>query len=683
MAGWIGRVISKVEVQQLLGRGGMAEVYLGRHITLNRPVAVKVLHGHLSGNETVLSRFRSEAQAVAGLRHPHIIQVFDFDIVDDQPYIVMELLQGPSLADYLHGRHKQLSPEQISRLIKTIAAALDYAHARGIVHRDVKPSNVLLRCESGAIDVNAALPDDVEPILTDFGVARIANATVRTASGVIVGTPAYMSPEQVGGEVVDARSDIYSLGVMLYEMVSGRLPFDSESETVASILVKHITESPPPIPETTPAVQSVIFRALAKDRAERYQKAGDLALDLRAAFGLPLTPVEQAMIPRKAGRSSGTFAGYTVPSGSRVRPRGVLTIGALLILAVVIGVVVLLTSGILDEDEKPVAFAEKTYGALSFNSVSGVELRVDGLPLPAEGKQYEAWLLGDETRRSLGVLRVDDQGNGRLEYADANGTNLLSIYGRFEITLEPSPDTSDLPSDISVYSGTVPAAPLVHIRHLLVDFGGAPSHSGLVMGLIEDSDLLVGVAFTMAAELDAGNLAALRTQGEVLVNVIEGRGGSDFGDVDGNGVVTNPADGFGLLPGTLTAGYIQTSIEHARYAASSPGATATVTSGARSFEAAAQNLGGWATQLRDLGLQLAQTRDLETARAIVPQVIDLADRFLHGHDANGNGSIEPSEGGAEVVYEYACRMADMPVVSGPAPAVEPAALETNDEFEEY
>ena len=255
MAVWVGRTLSKVEIQRLMGRGGMAEVYLGRHTTLNRPVAVKVLHGHLSDDETLLSRFRSEAQAVAGLRHPNIVQVLDFDIAEDQPYIVMELVEGMSLAEYLlklQRAEKHLTPETIVRLFTPITSALDYAHGRGIVHRDVKPANVLLRSEGGEITAES-LPPDAEPVLTDFGVARIANASIRTASGAIVGTPAYMSPEQVSGEIVDSRSDIYSLGIMLYEMLTGRLPFESESESVAATLIKQITEQPPPMPEGRPS----------------------------------------------------------------------------------------------------------------------------------------------------------------------------------------------------------------------------------------------------------------------------------------------------------------------------------------------------------------------------------------------------------------------------------------------
>ncbi|MEM4725078.1 MAG: serine/threonine-protein kinase, partial [Candidatus Hadarchaeum sp.] len=289
MTEWIGRTVSKVEIQKLLGRGGMAEVYLGRHTTLNRPVAVKVLMSHLSQDDNLLNRFTAEAQAVAALRHPNIVQVFDFDVIDDRPYIVMELLDGPSLKDYLRDLRKaggRLPERTIARLIASLASALDYAHARRIVHRDIKPANVILRAESGPIDSSKPLSSDVEPVLTDFGVARIADTGTQTASGVIIGTPAYMSPEQASGRPTDHRSDIYSLGVMLYEMLSGKLPFEGDSQ--ASILIKHITEPPPPLPTAiaSPEVQAVIERALAKNPDDRYQKAGDLAMVLYASLGL-------------------------------------------------------------------------------------------------------------------------------------------------------------------------------------------------------------------------------------------------------------------------------------------------------------------------------------------------------------------------------------------------------------
>jgi serine/threonine protein kinase len=301
---WVGRTLSKVEIRARLGVGGMAEVYQGHHTTLNHPVAVKILHGYLTEDETFLNRFRAEAQAVAALRHPNIMQVLDFDVADGCPYIVMELIEGPSLDDYqrvLHDAGRTLPPETTVRLIVSLASALDYAHERGIVHRDIKPANVLLRraWTSGPWEYERGgqaptLPLDVEPVLGDFGVARLPDAAVRTLSGTISGTLAYISPEQARGETVDARSDIYSLGVMLYEMLAGQLPF-AAAETPYALLLKHIAEAPPPIPNASPAVQAVVSRALAKEREQRYQKAGDLATDLLVSvFGLRPSPQASA-----------------------------------------------------------------------------------------------------------------------------------------------------------------------------------------------------------------------------------------------------------------------------------------------------------------------------------------------------------------------------------------------------
>src|SRR5262245_46862615 len=181
MSDWIGRTLSKVELHQRLGHGGMAEVFLGHHTTLDRPVAVKILHGFLADDETSRARFRGEAQAVAALRHPNIVQVFDFDLADGaRPYIVMELLEGVPLDEYLQRLHEtqhHLPPETAARLVAALAAALDYAHARGIVHRDVKPANVILRREAAPIATGDPLPLDVEAVLTDFGVSRLANVT--------------------------------------------------------------------------------------------------------------------------------------------------------------------------------------------------------------------------------------------------------------------------------------------------------------------------------------------------------------------------------------------------------------------------------------------------------------------------------------------------------------------------
>jgi tRNA A-37 threonylcarbamoyl transferase component Bud32 len=695
---WIGHTLSKVTIQKLLGRGGMAEVYLGTHNTLNRPVAVKILHGHLLEDDSLMERFRSEAQAVANLRHPNIIQVFDFDIVEDRPYIVMELLEGPSLADYMDALHKtgQTLPFAVTgRLITGIAGALDYAHGRGIVHRDVKPSNVLLRSEVSSINLVAPLPADVQPVLTDFGVARMANATIRTASGAIVGTPAYMSPEQVSGTTVDARSDIYSLGVVLYEMLSGRLPFSGEEDTVASALIKHITEPPQPLPEVPQVVQAVVFRALAKDRSERYQKASEMALDLRQALGVPLGTREMDML--RASASVPTPPGLMAPTvrvaGKSFRStRALWTVGLIGFLIVVMGVGILLGTGALsDKDNKTPGAAslsmenmpEESFGVLDFGSETGktidrATLTVVNLAPPPEDMRYEAWLLGSETRRSMGALDVDQNGSGELTFVGNTDENLLAVFGRFEITLEPDPDSNPLPTGDAVYSGAAPPGSLSHIRHLLAAFSRTPDGGGLVINLQKQADLITKTAQDMLDSQEEGDLDELKSQAEGLVNLIEGEGGEHFGDLDGDGTGTNPGDGFGLLPGARSAGYIQSSIEHARYAAGAADATASVIEHAGYFETAAQNLGGWAAQLRDMALAVIESEDLKTAEQYVQQIAELAEQFVKGRDANGNGRIEPihDEGGMETVFYYARHMAEMPVLAGMNRVPEPASGDT-------
>ena len=179
MPEWIGQTIGKVRVDKYLARGGMAEVYLGTHLSLDRPVAIKVLHSFIESDPELLDRFEREAKAVAGLRHANIVQVFDFDTYEGHPYIVMEYLKGPSLSSYLHSLHKneqKLSFEQIGRLLKSIVAGMDYAHAQGIVHRDIKPANILLHNKKGDFTENSLLTKDVDPVITDFGLARIAHS---------------------------------------------------------------------------------------------------------------------------------------------------------------------------------------------------------------------------------------------------------------------------------------------------------------------------------------------------------------------------------------------------------------------------------------------------------------------------------------------------------------------------
>jgi serine/threonine protein kinase len=288
MPEWIGKTIGKVRIEKLLARGGMAEVYLGTHITLARPVAVKVLHSYVEEEPFLLERFQREARVVAGLRHPNILQIYDFDTIDGHPYIVMEYLKGPTLATYLRYLHqlKKRSPQaQVARLLNGLAAALDYAHGYGVIHRDIKPSNVMLQHnKKEEIPLDKTLPNDVEAVLTDFGLVRVMGTGTYTTSGTLSGTPAYMSPEQARGTEIDHRTDIYSLGVVLYEMLAGVVPF--KADNTLTVLHMQIHAKPLPVPGLLPRVQAVLERALQKDPSDRYQTSRELAMDYSRSIGL-------------------------------------------------------------------------------------------------------------------------------------------------------------------------------------------------------------------------------------------------------------------------------------------------------------------------------------------------------------------------------------------------------------
>jgi eukaryotic-like serine/threonine-protein kinase len=263
-----------------LGRGGMGIVYLAVDVNLDREVAIKVLPVHLAEMPGVRDRFLREARTAAKLSHPNIVPVYRADEKDGVPFFVMRHVDGESLADRLASGGPP-PPSDAARLLEEVALALDYAHARGVIHRDVKPENILL--ERGS---NSA-------VVTDFGIARLLEAAPATATGQVLGTVHYMSPEQVLGERVDGRSDVYSLGVVGFKTVTGQLPFDARSAT--AVLVEHVTKEPPKVLSVEPRVPAqlagIIDHCLAKDPASRYQTAGALASALENAQGeMPEAP---------------------------------------------------------------------------------------------------------------------------------------------------------------------------------------------------------------------------------------------------------------------------------------------------------------------------------------------------------------------------------------------------------
>jgi beta-lactam-binding protein with PASTA domain/tRNA A-37 threonylcarbamoyl transferase component Bud32 len=289
----------RYELGELLGRGGMAEVRRAVDQRLGRAVAVKQLRADLATDPTFQARFRREAQSAAGLNHPTIVAVYDTGEEIDQltgvavPYIVMELVEGPTLRDVLKDGRKIL-PERAMELTQGVLDALSYSHKAGIVHRDIKPANVMLT-PNGGVKV------------MDFGIARAVADTsaTMTQTAAVIGTAQYLSPEQARGETVDARSDLYSAGCLLYELLVGRPPFVGDSPV--SVAYQHVREPPlPPSqldPEIGPEIDAVVLKALAKDPADRYQSAREMKADISRLLAGQETTAQQAtaVVPMAAG----------------------------------------------------------------------------------------------------------------------------------------------------------------------------------------------------------------------------------------------------------------------------------------------------------------------------------------------------------------------------------------------
>ncbi len=295
------RRIGKYELRERLGRGGVNEVWKAFDTQLHRYVAIKLLHEELQNDPDFVKRFVREARMVASLHHPNIVQVHDFQVSQSPEsastiaYMVMDYIEGQTLADYIHNTSAQgqfPSAADIVHLFLAISSAIDYAHQQGMIHRDIKPANILL-------DKRRTIHNSMgEPILTDFGIAKLLGASSGAMSGSWLGTPLYIAPEQVQGYPGNERSDIYALGVILYEICTGMLPFRGENPT--AIMMQHIKNMPisPAFinPHISPALSTVILRSLAKDPAARFQSASSMAAALAQAFNIPI-PESPGQVP--------------------------------------------------------------------------------------------------------------------------------------------------------------------------------------------------------------------------------------------------------------------------------------------------------------------------------------------------------------------------------------------------
>ena len=682
MSTWIGTTLGKVYIDSLIARGGMAVVYLGMHTTLQRKVVVKILRNDFEEDTAALERFEREAQVVAKLRHQNIVQVFDFDTVYDQPYIVMEYINGPSLSTYLntlHGKIGRLELPQVSQVLTKVASALQYAHDSGVIHRDVKPSNILLTSRSSQIVPGEPLPPDFEPVLGDFGLVRFLSSSLQTSTGKIVGTPAYMSPEQSRGEHTDERTDIYSLGIVLYEMLAGHVPFDGE--TTMSILLKHINEPPPPILGLAFGFQYVLDRALSKKAEERYRTPNELA----AAFNevLEETSGASTIVHMTSERtSSAGKAEDESPLRRKWLPAALATI-----LIGTMGAFFFLNGRALPSPESPTPSVSSTIeintpvslisspvhlgptGLLRFQDGSAIldraTLTAMAMPAPPEGSQYEVWLVGAEGERlSLGILMLDENGKGTLTFDDSQGLNLLATYDRVEVIVKPNPDSGPDAIERIAFFYDLPELGLEYIRQLLVSFASAPDQAALIQSMTADTKLIERSATEMLKAFENGSEAGTQKNAEAIMNILVGSQSQEHKDWNGDGQITDAGSGYGFMLNVDNLGYIQAVYSHADYAANSPGVSQNMIANGDAVKTCAQNFAQWVPELRERILVILKANSLSEMDGPVRESVALADKMLNGLDADHNGKIEAVAGecGALTTYESAYHMADMPLL---------------------
>ncbi len=443
---FINSQVGRYQIQERIGSGGMARVFKAYDTNLDRPVAIKILHEHLAEDATFKERFEREAKFVASFNHPNIVQIYDFDSIkrDGQAifYMVMPLIPGKSLEKVLSDlaqREEALPRDRILRIMQDLTSAIDYAHERGMVHRDVKPANILF-------------DENDRAVLTDFGIARLAEHSNLTQEGVVVGTPAYMSPEQVAGGQIDNRSDIYALGIIFYEMLTGQPPFKDDGSL--SVLLQHINAPVPSLSEFTHMpednLDAVVFRALAKNADERYQTAANFAADIQAAFaGQQVTPPSPTMqLPLQiAGVNTGQLMqpGIAHPTSRRVyqSPIGILAIG-------LVFVTLILVIGLVSQRETTAPSITPTRNSISDTGSGGDSMTGEILYFRSGFDNDEPLLLMWQQDDVDDVIRTIENGIYRLENRlprNAATSNFDPAYRYEDVTITMiatlDPDSAD------------------------------------------------------------------------------------------------------------------------------------------------------------------------------------------------------------------------------------------------
>lgn len=619
-----GKSLGKYTLLEKLGHGGMAEVYKARQALIERLVAVKVMLPELAHSEEFVQRFHREAQRLGALRHPNIVSVLDFDILDGVNFLVMDYVSGPTLRKYLNTR-RRLSLHETLIITRQILEALQYAHEKGVIHCDLNPGNVMFLDQSCR-----------QVVLTDFGLARLLDVSGKAHTTTLIGTPAYMSPEALESKPLDGRSDLYSLGVMLYEILTGEQPFTGD--TTVAVIVKHLQEPPPDLrkkrPDLPDTMAYLFQRAMRKNPEERFSSAAEMLQAVNSILNNFSKPDQPTLIsaPVDLSRSMSSANAQVKPASSPAIKRDehrqdissvhvpishpstradqaakpvkrrlpgwgiALIFSIILILAMLIGSATIIfiarqASQLRASPTLPAAALLQTstpastntpaagqsassptppepvepalppieagrYGELTVvldnqGKPSNLLAVLHSIPLPPNGSGYVAWL-GNETQfYRLGQLAVQD---GRAHLFQPVDPAIIGQMTQARITLESDPLNATTPGDSVVYSAAFSPERQDAYRQL-VQSSREPTRKPYLQGILEQTlQAADHQAFMLNAVLDGrsangvnpASLQEARAHAEHSVNILEGKNGATFGDLDGDGQIQNPGDDVGV-----------------------------------------------------------------------------------------------------------------------------------------
>lgn len=688
MSSLIGRKLGQYEVVELLGKGGMATVYKGYQASLDRYVAIKVLPPHPGMDDQFIERFRLEAKTIGSLQNPNILPLYDYGAEDDVLYLVMAYVAGGSLADYLDGA---LEPRQIEKWLRGIASGLDFAHRRGIVHRDIKPANILI-------------DSDGHPLLADFGVVKMLASGTNLTGTSLVGTPAYMSPEQGQGLEIDGRSDVYSLGVMVYEMLTGQHPY--RADTPMQTILKHITDPVPDImtlrPDLPAALGDVMARVLAKDPKDRYSTAIAFAEDFSKAIhnnddslvaarkSMPLEsaplPTVKLDAPTSAAPTTGTqVASQTIVVRETTNP--LVIIGGFGIIALVILVTAVLLITQLNAPGAPALptptaqtaavptpavrvfnVGDRYRGLMKYNSLQAVgdtlNMTLTNVRATPADKKYVVWLVNttsDDTL-NLGDLSVFSGGEASFSYtnpdAGDDAANALPVlYNALLITLEDRTAKPAAPSAEVMYSGWVPAAAQEALALILFSAEDGINGQGLVVSALAEARIGRQHAGLAAA---ADTVPGQRTHAEHTVNIYSGT----QEDLTGDGRGQNPGRGKGVYRYLDQMDAVVTTLLNEQEVMPE------LLTQAENIRVCTQNVRIWLDELMILEREIAAAETVEAARPQAERSTVLARMIMDGDDPNQNAIVEPFEGecGLNQILDIATQLANITVLEGPLDA---------------